>query len=154
MASIHRVSNSEEMSSWSSGIFDRDRPIPTRMIMEENVPRELFGLSKAGSGVYPSRTMIGRLRKMLRSNPIFNRIKKTFSPELRARLRQAEAVLTHNISLLLSRKRKTMEYDSYKEIMSEDSLNDLFSLYEKSKSGSLSTYMFVWGVEKTKGNYS
>ncbi|UCG50855.1 MAG: hypothetical protein JSW58_11710 [Candidatus Latescibacterota bacterium] len=154
MPSIHRISNSSEMSRWSSGISNRDRPIPTRIVMEEGVPREIFGLSKDGSGVYPSRTMVARLRKLLRSNAIFNRIKKGFSGKTRARLRKIEAVVTHNISLLLSRKRKTMEYDSYKDIMKEESLNDLFSLYQKSRRGTLSTFMFLWGVEKTKDNYS
>lgn len=47
--SIYRISNSDEMTLWSTN-NNYDRPIPRRIIEEAGVQREMFGIEKHGAG--------------------------------------------------------------------------------------------------------
>lgn len=55
--SIHRISNSEEMTPWSTG-NSYDRPIPRRLVEESGIDRKLFGAKKRAVGVYVTKESI------------------------------------------------------------------------------------------------
>ena len=153
--SIYRISNSEEMRTWSSAASNYDRPIPVRITMEENIPRSLFGILKLGSGVYPARTIMSRfIEKPVRNNVIFKSFYKSLSPGAVKRIRRIKAVsknITENLVPFKIKHKK--EYRRYRNVLKDDSLKDLFNLYTESKNSSFSTLRFLWGIERTKHNY-
>ena len=129
LPSIYRISNTEEMRRWSSGNDDYDRPIPTRIIMEENISRDLFGQSKKASSIYiyihkiSLKRIILKIIKILTPQRIENRIK------------------------LIQLK------DMHKSIMKEESLKDLHRYWVKLNNPSIPSCNFIWGVDKIKNNY-
>ena len=132
--SIYKISNTEEMKNWSSGDVDYDRPIPTRIIMEENIPRDLFGKSKKGSGISPF------IRNKLIQRIIY-KIIKILNTHVKIKIR-----MKNRLTLIITKER-------YKNIMKEDSVNDLYHYLIRSKNKSISSCKFIWGVARTKNNY-
>ncbi len=66
-SSIQRISQSEEMKSWSIG-GNYDRPIPRRICEEAGIERQLFGISKHGAGIVLRYDWGGRAKRRMSKN--------------------------------------------------------------------------------------
>ena len=87
---VARISNSEEMQAFRSGLADYDKPIPRRIGVEAGVPAPLFGQWKMASTVsvsFPTvplhREIRDRYFEFLVSNKILNRLTLFLLPVIR-----------------------------------------------------------------------
>ncbi|MBZ2174089.1 hypothetical protein K8M07_02310 [Schnuerera sp. xch1] len=62
--SIHKISNSDEMKSYSIG-GNYDRPIPRRILETRGIDRNMFGVEKKGAGFNYRFDNLGRIKKRM-----------------------------------------------------------------------------------------
>lgn len=62
--SIHNISNSYEMGTYSVG-GDYDRPIPRKILETRGVPRNMFGINKKGAGFNYRYDNLSRIKKRM-----------------------------------------------------------------------------------------
>lgn len=90
--SIQKISNSKEMYPWTLG-SKYDRPIPRRIVEEQGVDRECFGMKKAGSMSFRFSNYAFILKKSM-TNISFDDFEKTYKSIIKHRLLYKQLLLT------------------------------------------------------------
>ncbi len=154
---VKAISYSDEMKKWSNGSENYDRPIPTRILTEENVPRHLFGQQKKASGVFNLTNKKPKRKTSSKKEKFIIKIKHLIPEKQRSIIRNQLMVFQNLKEKLLSHISKThvikSEIEKISSALSRDSENDLYQFLKKNKNVSFSTGKFIWGIEKAKQNY-
>ena len=144
--SIHEISNSEEMNSWSLK-NNYDRPIPRRILEEKGVDRELFGMKKKGAGFTYIFDNITRIKKKMSSSSF-----DSFSNFYRDK--RSIKRLLKNCKHVINFLRETFPiYINY--ILGKLRMPQINFEEEQTISNPFSpAYLIHWGIHITKSRYS